>query len=296
MSVFTTWGGYDSTCDNIAETVTVTGNPHVASIATNFIVSDVAFYNDALHRGSTMYVFKFDYAKGSDPVPGSYTATLGYLWDLRTAQLDFGSRALVKWTPQLTLGVRGISSSGASTVSLNLLLKSDRNLANDPLSIKRFTYTINSQALLKQNRKLPSPGLRCEYRQLQVQAAFPLATQAEYTTASTGITGTIQHYNLPPDTFRVVSSTGSWPSGITTKYISFASDNYEKIYRISGVSFANMFIDTTVAAGDRPPEGTPLWIIRDYAKDCRFQIEDLSIAWALMGDGRRDFRPSDIGE
>jgi hypothetical protein len=385
--VFTTWGGYETEADitqtlEMSHAVSEFGDP----IDTNFYATGLAIRNGIVHRADSRgYVFQFDEAKGSDPrvvtsENVSAWSTMPYLWDLRTTHLDFGSRLLQKWTPQITLGVTGIATA-SDPQTLAILLQTERNVSGTPQLLKEFKSSVADGALFKQNRKMPSPGLRCELRQIYIQTPFTVIASSEtYTLATVYNDGvnpkqvlvdhvtiwpddapvgkymsfdydnyTTQHlvtawdeinylltfgsagsdfppagtgykwtffdatdteYSYSSDTFSNVLETNqgsSWvqlsndvtaDSSLIGSYISFESMDFSTLCDIQSASGDTWTLQEMSDPGDyMPPDGGngEGWVARKFLKDSRFQLEDLTITWAPMSDGRQDFRGTQTG-
>lgn len=287
-AVFTYWGGYDSTADNSANLVTALPT----TVTTNFKASNIVMRNGILHRADSRgYVFQFDPTLASDPrvVTSDNVSAWGtspFLPDLRTSALDYGDRYLRKWTPSVVLKVRGYGVASASA-PLGIFMKSDRDIEQAPKSMKQVRATVLHGRLLTQSRKVPSPGLRCDFRQFFIQKAFSVFTDSD-------LLGTAQVNATLKTALLTDALTQDWPTDLLDYYISFANDNYTKNFLIT-VRTADT-LTFTDAGNVCPANGTYEWVIRGFPKKARFQIEDLTSAWRPMDSGRPGFQTASLGE
>ena len=303
-AVFTTIGANFEDLPSHIQGLQVTALP--TTMTQNFRAKCVLFANRTIYRGDDRgYVFYFDASKDTDPrVEASNLITTwgtqAIPFDYRTVGLDFGTDAVRKWTPRITVKTY-------NTGDISLLVRTDRDQEGAAKSCKEIKHVTAvswgepgilwgdpalweaDRALFEDSRMLPVPGIRCSYRSFWLSNAFTVIQKSDNLGLVTLGTGVPTYRTAQLDTVAE-----SWPEDILDYFISFAADNYVNKYLVTARSATTVtFYDPTDLA---PPNAAGYeWQLVGFAKGDTLSIKGLVIPFALLSDSFPPYKPGTEG-
>lgn len=252
--------------------------------------SAFAFYDNVLvisdYRG---YVFKFDENTLTDPKVDTSTAvanwdTKAIVWDYRGFATTFGTTAVFKFIPSITLQAKNQGNVSIQIKSNNEDSGNFRSLKEirlrsgitwgDPNVIwgdDTFDYEWNTSKIIRTLRLFPTGHLRCIYKQIQITNSDTII----YNSDTFGL-GTSDN---SASTLTLNDGTQVLPTDIVGYYVAFDSDNYTNTFEITSRDSATQltFSDTSILA---PDDSTAKWIIRGTRKDEQLNLLSYAINFA----------------
>lgn len=271
QSTFTTWSGGDS-----------------------FKPTALAVNANKIYRGDTRgYVFEHSDDYFTDPKIDTSISPVNWevqtiIHDYKSCFVDFGSKFYRKFVPRIL-----ISADNTTNLSLAINSSNDNNRVTGELQPIVYKNNItwgdslplwgdatarwNYQGIVEEWRRFPTPGVRCNYKQVQITNATvdildsTLLSQA--TVDSTAKTA-------------VLSGSYVWIPGIVDYVISFAVDNYEQEYTVtSSTGNTLVFADSEGSSMD----GTFDFKIRGKPKGEVLSLNGYVIHWAYISKSHTPF-------
>lgn len=272
---------------------------------TSFAPTSISFDRGDLVRADRRgYILKHSDTVYDDPkvdttvTPSSWTRT-PIIYEYRSASMDFGTAFVRKYVVSLVMTLKNVTNASVLIKSNNDDYKKVADLKpirfrgnlvwGDPTPVWGDESLIwDFDGLIEVQRRFPSKGLRCTYKQIQITNAFV----AIYSSESQG-TADIDSINK---TVTLNTVTTEWASDIVDYYIAFASDSYVNEYLITSRDSASQltFSDgSNLVSSDASASG---WVIRGYPKNERISLLSYSLNYSPMSYTQDAFRQSGTGE
>lgn len=259
--------------------------------------------NGYVYRGDNNgYTFRHKLELKTDPRvdTGANVSTWGtstIRYDFRTGYLDFGSVATRKWTPGFIVGLKAEGN-------LSIQPAIDRDGNNTPENTKEIKHTgqitwggagvlwgderlwAADNDYVERKVALPSPGIRCTYRQYRLANAYTVIANSD-TLATATVSFAAKIATLDDN------SNGNFPSDALDYYIHFANDSYIKAFLITGRT------DTVITFTDPDnvaPNGSYKWMIKGYSKGQVCNLLHLTPLFAFLTPTQQPFRAAETGE
>ena len=142
------------------------------------------------------------------------------------------------------------------------------------------------QQIVDLKRRFPSPGLRCDYKQLHLDGDFTNINNSDNIGTATIASGS--------GITKTLAIAGNLPTNLYNHWVSFEVDGYIANYKIIIRDTANQltFIDPTGAVNT----GTEIkWVIRAYPDNAFFNLIEYSFFFTPLGPSQEPFTSSDGG-
>ena len=269
----------------------------------NFVASSLLFSNGHMYRGHTNgYTFRHVEALRTDPKvdtlsPVANWGTSAIRYDYRSTYIDFGTSAFRKWVP-------GISVSLKMSTNVSVQVSTDRDAENSPKECREIKELSRAawgevgvlwgdpilyakdQEIIERRVRIPTPGIRCIYRQFRVANSYT-------TISNSDILGLATVDPVGKTALLVNALTQNWPLDVMDYFLHFENDLYVRAFPITVRSDDTLtFSDPD---GNSPPAGNYKWLLRGYAKGQVCTITALAPYFSPLTPSQRIFTETEAG-
>ncbi len=269
---FTTWSGEDS-----------------------FVPSSIFFFNGVLYLGhSDGYLLEFSSDSHSDIRVDTTLAASSWVSDTiiyiyESCSFDFGTSALRKWVPMMTLNLDNTSSvsleisssndnTGAYTAMKQIVSTTSIPWGDASIPWGSTTVRWNYNPIIDHKRRFPMGTLRCSYKQIKFTNHYTEISSSETLGLATfdGIAATA-----------VLGGSYEWREDSYDYYISTASDSYNTQFQVLTVSGNTITIDNS--SGLLPTDELD-WVIKGYKRDEITKIISYAIEYSTTSPTQHQFK------
>lgn len=271
-----------------------------ASNGANFRPTCFIFKGNYMYRADSRgYTFKHSDSYRSDPKVNVSAAASTWnratiIYDYKSCAFDFGTSFVRKFVSKILMTLSNISNLAVQINSINdtkssQALKQIRHNSNvlwgDPDPAWMLDEIIwNKTGLIEEKRNFPSPGLRCNYKQIQITNAYTVVANSDtYGTAT---------LDFAAKTMTLDNLSSTWPTYAVDYFISFEDDNYTTQFLITGRT-SNTVIVFADSGGIAPKSGSYKWLVKGYRKDEAFELLSYVIHYKMLSDSQKSFQGTD---
>jgi hypothetical protein len=272
-----------------------------------FFSSAVLAMEDEIYRCDDQgYIYRHrddyynDYVRDTS-VPATSWRKTHIPFDYISAAVDFGDPHIRKWVRELTL-----STSTQGKIAYDIESINDDGRQQLPMKQVQFINTIiwDDPAILwgdpdliwrmpnvfTKQRHFPRRSMRCRRKQVRILPAKIILFKSD----TYGVAD-VDYVNPNDPTQLVVTLPDSitWPLDIVDDTIYFESEDYQIEHRIISRSNDTLVV---VGGGTIGPATGAKWIIKGYNKLQRFELNYLSMEFALITNEGAEYKQSEDGE
>lgn len=265
----------------------------------SFRITALACYNREMVQADLRgYILKYDPDTTTDLKIDTTTAVANWntypiIWNYESCAYSFGTSAIIKWVPIVTIDAVNDANTTISIQSNNddsgifAELKEVRTRENitwgDPnvtWNDPNFVYAWNVTTIIQAKRRFPAGSMRCTLKQLKITNAYTNI----YNSDNLGLSSS----NGTANTVTILGG-NDWPTDIVDYFISFEGDDYANEFLIT--SFVS---DTVITVSD--PNGllednaSTKWLIRGYRKGDIVNIISYAIKFAMISQTQTPYR------
>lgn len=267
--------------------------------SSSFRPSAITYYKRKFLRGDIRgYVFEHNTNTFTDPSVDILESPTDWaeetiVYNYESTAFNFGSDFVRKWVPKiivtaddetnLSLGIRSINDDERLIRDLapitfnNIILWGDPDV---PWGDEELLW--NYQGIIQEQRRFPTPGLRCSYKQIVFTNAFSLI-DSSLTGGPVTVDNVLKEATL-------VNVSAAFPTKSVNYFISFSADNYTTKYKILEVT------PTVITYEDIPnlsPTGTFDFNIEGFPKDEVLNLVNYVLHYAAFSQTQTPFIKGD---
>lgn len=271
----------------------------------SFKPTALTYFGSQIIRGDTRgYLLKHDNTYKTNPkinesdVPSNWT-TETILYDYRSIYTSFGTTAVRKWVPWITVDLMNESNISVQITSdndrsrdvenLQLLNYNDNIAWGDPTVIWGTTVcTWGVSGLIEQKKRFPQGTLRCNYKQIRMSNGYHILQNSDDYGTATVANGSGTGTATLDDTVNY-----DWNADSVDYKISFSNDSYATEFPITA---RTADVVTFLDIEDSAPTGSQSWVIKGYKKGEVFHLLSYTLAYGIISRSQRPFAASDLLE
>lgn len=268
-----------------------------ASNGENFAPTALLFKNGDLYRADKRgYVFVHEDGLTIDDLvdPNKHTDD----WDSSTiihqyksCAFNFGTSFVRKFVSKILITLANVSNIAIQIFSNNddgkkisalTEIRYESNIIWSDPEITWGTAGIiwNQLGLIEEKRMFPVPGLRCNYKQIEITNS--------YTAIANSDTFGMATIDATAKTITLNSAAFSWPLYAVGYFISFLNDDYTRQFLITERNS-----DTVLTVSDIPDNlpvtGSYKWLVQGYQKGDSLELLSYVIHYKLLTDSQKPF-------
>lgn len=272
--------------------------------STNFEPTALLFKVDDMYRADTRgFVFIHNAEHLTDPrvdidrLPSTW-AKATIMHDYKSSAFNFGTSFVRKFVPKILLTLANVTN-----IAIQMFSNNDDGKKVSALTEIRYNSNItwgdpdvvwgdpsiiwNKQGLIEEKRMMPVPGLRCNYKQIEIKNAYTIIENSDQLGTAT--------VDSVAKTVTLDIAGAAWASQAFGYFISFDFDNYTRQFEI-----VQRNSDTVLTYFDPsdfgPSSGSYKWEMSGYRKGEVLQILSYTIHYKMLTDSQKPFHSGDRGE